>query len=113
MDFQSQQCRHLLATVVNLAVNDACQIPGKERPSTDALTAMRFLFDETESGLNEYAEILDINPGQFRSRLLKIMKTTSVGEINGYTESQRIYFMRNYRFWQQNPNQLETADVDE
>lgn len=74
---------------------------------------MRFLFDETESGLNEYAEILDINPGQFRSRLLKIMKTTSVGEINGYTESQRLYFMRNYRFWQQNPNQLETADVDE
>lgn len=113
MDFQSQQCRHLLATVINLAVNDACQVPGKERPSTDALTAMRFLFDETESGLNEYAEILDINPGQFRSRLLKIMKTTSVGEINGYTESQRLHFMRNFRFWQQNPNQLEIADVDE
>jgi hypothetical protein len=113
MDFQTQQCRHLLATVVNLAVNDACQVPGRERPSADAMSAMRFLFDETVSGLNEYAELLDINPGQFRARLLKIMKTGGVCEINGYSESHRIYFMRNYRFWQQNPNQPEIEDVDD
>lgn len=114
MDFQTQQCRYLLASVINLAVSDACQHPGRDRPSTDALTAMRFLFDESVSGLAEYAELLDINAGQFRSRLLKIMKVTGVGEINGFTESQRMHFMKNFRFWQKNPiNFEELADVDD
>lgn len=114
MDTQTQQCRHLLASVVHLAVSDACLPPNKEGPARDASTAIAFLFDQNYSGLNEYAEFLDFDPGQFRTRLLKIMRTHSVGEIGGYSESQRINFMNNYKFWQFNPQVWkEMKDVDD
>ncbi len=115
MDFQTRQCRHLLASVIQLAVSDACSTPGKEKPSMEALTAMRFIFDESVAGLNEYAELLDINAGQFRKRLLKIMKMHSVGEVNGFSESQRIHFMKNFKYWQLNPLEvrLEIENVDD
>lgn len=114
MDFQTRQCRHLLASVIQLAVADACQSPGKEKPAMEALTAMRFIFDSAAAGLNEYAELLDINAGQFRKRLLKIMKMHSVGEVNGFSESQRIHFMKNFRCWQSNPLEvrLEIENVE-
>jgi len=113
MDFQTRQCRNLLASVVQLAVTDACSQPG-DKPTVDALSAMRFLFDERYSGLTEYAEFLDFDPGQFRQRLLTIMKDQWAREVNGFAESQRRNFMKNFRYWQKHPLEvrMEVDHVD-
>ena len=99
--------RALLATVVQLALSDACLAPLKFREPgrlplhTDAFTAMRFLFDETVSGLNEYAGWLDMNPDRIRSRLLEMMVDTSPRVINGFDTMQRRHMRQNYELWRQ------------
>jgi hypothetical protein len=64
-----------------------------------AFTAMRFIFDEHVSGLNEYAAWLDFDPGQFRAKLLATMKDSSALEINGFNSMQRRNFRYNYSHW--------------
>jgi hypothetical protein len=96
--------------VVLLALADACSEPttkrikiGKPIP-TDQYTAMRFLFDKTESGVDVYALWLDFDCDQFRERLLKTMANNGPLNINGFTPLQRRNFRFNYRQWLANQN---------
>ena len=120
-EHQNAACRALLANVVLLAVADACSQPPKRRTderrpslpiSTEAFTAMRFLFDESFSGLTEYTTWLDIDPGQFRSRMLKIMHDSSPVSINGFDALQRRNFKFNYVHWFKSKN-LDFSDLEE
>lgn len=115
---QSKACRSLLSSVVLLAVADACSEPtsrrikvGKPIP-TDQYTAMRFLFDKTESGVDVYALWLDFDVDQFRERLLKTMANNGPLNINGFTPLQRRNFRFNYGQWLANQN-LELVEDDE
>lgn len=119
---QTQACRNLLATVIQLAVADACSQPPKRREgdnavlshiTVDALTALRFMFDESVSGLNEYATWLDFDPGQFRRKLQDTMYNDSPLTINGFESNQRRNFRYNYTTWRRFANQITEADLGE
>ena len=119
---QTQACRNLLATVIQLAVADACSHPLRRRKgeepdlshiTTSALTAMRFLFNEDLSGLNEYATWLDFDPGQFRRKLQDTMYNEFAGLVNGFSEDQRTSFCFNYTVWRRFADQTTEADLGE
>lgn len=119
---QTRACRSLLATVVQLAVMDACVQPPKRRRddkgvlsriTVDALTALRFLFDESVSGLNEYATWLDFDPGHFRRKLQETMYNNSPLPVNGFDPNQRRNFRYNYTTWRRFANQITEADFGE
>jgi hypothetical protein len=119
---QTRAYRSLLASVVSTAVLDACIPPiveetGKKRVvrgmDVDAFTAMRFLFDTNVSGLDVYASWLDFDAGQFRHKLLELMNNKQAGPLRGYSAQQRMNFCRNYRLWQQMPNDYEPQEREE
>ena len=105
--------RSLLASVVLLAVNDACSVPPKPdkdnhknkktpagfRISRDAFTAMRFFFDTRVSGVDAYAEWLDFDLDSFRNRLRTIMSNNGPTHIHGFDPMQRRNFRYNYGMW--------------
>ena len=107
--------RRLLSQVILLALNDACHAPLKGerqiRMSTVAFTAMRFLFDESVSGLNAYANWLDFEPTNFRRKLLEIMENNGPNKIGEWDSMHRRWFRQNYRLWQEMKN-IE-LDIDE
>lgn len=106
--------RALLSQTILVAINDACTAPNPElrrkhksyinhttfRMHTDSFTAMRFLFDESVSGLNEFAIWLDFDASHFRQKLLKIMDDNSAATKSGYTPMHRRCFRINYKMWQ-------------
>jgi hypothetical protein len=99
---QTRACEALLASVVALAVADATSSPLKNEKmplSTEAFTAMRFLFDETQSGLAEYATWLDIDPGHFRLKLREVMSDNSPHVRAGFDPMKRRNFRQNYGLW--------------
>ena len=104
VDTSSKPERALLAQVVLLALNDACQAPYKSdeglRMGRDAFTAMRFLFDKNTSGLNEYATWLGFDPGHFRLKLLNIMADSSPKIIGEWDAMKRRTFRMNHKLWQ-------------
>jgi hypothetical protein len=101
--------RSLLASVVLLAVADACQAPPKRddrrdapaglRMARESFTAMRFLFDTSVSGLNEYSLWLDFDADNFRTHLQKTMADNGPHRINGFEPMQRRNFRYNYNMW--------------
>jgi hypothetical protein len=105
--------RALLSQVVLTAINDACIAPNPEfrrkhksyihsktfRMYTNSFTSMRFLFDESVSGLNEFSVWLDFDPGHFRQKLITLMDDQSASTKNGYTPMQRRCFRINYKMW--------------
>jgi hypothetical protein len=109
--------RSLLATVVLLAVNDACAAPPKPdnkkdapaglRMHRDAFTAMRFLFDTTQAGLEEYSMWLDFDAGHFRKKLRETMIDNGPHNVNGFESMQRRNFRYNYGMW------LRTKDLSD
>lgn len=111
MDAKAAPERALLASVVSLAIADACAVPPdthrKEehvaglRIRTETFTAMRFLFDERVSGLSVYAEWLDFDAGQFRRRLLALMANDSAMKFGDYDPMRRRNFRYNHRLWLQ------------
>lgn len=121
---QNNASRALLANVVWLAVADACSEPPRrprrdERGKTiimpisiDAFTAMRFIFDESSSGLAEYATWLDMDPAQFRTRLRTIMADHSPNAVNGFQPMQRRNFRFNYGHWLKAKN-MDFSEQDE
>jgi hypothetical protein len=104
---QTTACRSLLASVISVAINDACTQPPKRDWKKidlmpihmDAFTAMRFLFDERFSGLNEYAAWLDFDAGSFRKRLMDLMFSEKSIRDGAYKDIQRRYFRMNYKAW--------------
>jgi hypothetical protein len=101
--------RSLLASVVLLAITDACQAPPKSetrrgasaglRMATESFTAMRFLFDTAVSGLKEYSLWLDFDADNFRTHLQKTMADNGPHRINGFEPIQRRNFRYNYNMW--------------
>jgi hypothetical protein len=101
--------RSLLASVVMLAVTDACLSPPKRdkkkdqpaglRMARESFTAMRFLFDTSVSGLKEYSLWLDFDADNFRRHLQNTMADNSPHKINGFEPMQRRNFRYNYNMW--------------
>jgi hypothetical protein len=101
---QTRACQALLSSVIALAVNDATTAPIKSKDSKfpmtiEAFTAMRFLFDETQSGLAEYATWLDIDPGHFRTKLREVMADNHPHPRAGFDAMKRRNFRQNYGLW--------------
>ena len=104
IDVSSNPERHLLSQVVLAALNDSCRRPRQYKHRLvmrrSAFTAMRFLFDESVAGLNEYALWLDFDPGQARSRLLRMMENDGPHKIWEWDPMDRRAFRINYQLWQ-------------
>lgn len=103
---QTRACQKLLASVVHLSIKDACTRPptGKKGKSlgdihTDAFTALRFLFGEGVAGLNEYATWLDFDAGQFRKKLLEMMRDDTAKFVFSIGPEDRRAFRYNYKTW--------------
>ena len=114
---QTKACHRLLSAVVVVALRDACSTPPKRGAggmpiSTDAFTAMRFFFDESVSGLNEYLVWFDIDPGQYRMRLLKTMSNDTALPVNGLQPLDRRNFRYNYRMWDKLKHSLPIDELE-
>jgi len=124
LDYKAQGIayRRLLAAVVALAVQDA-QLPprkiGKVRiPKDEAISAIYFLFQHSDSYLN----LLDMDPEQFRDRLLKLMFDMNKKVVQ-FESSKRRNFRYNYQWMRRKENiadltkayeaELEKMDEDE
>lgn len=115
---ETRACFQLLSAVVASAINDGCLTPPKKGVSgyqitTDSFTAMRFLFDKDQTGLDAYALWLDFETDQFRSRLLKIMKDDSALIIAGFDNIKRRNFRFNYNVWQKMSMKGDVFEDDE
>lgn len=115
---ETRACFQLLSSVVASAINDGCLTPPKKGVSgyqitTDSFTAMRFLFDTDQTGLDAYALWLDFEPDQFRSRLLKIMQNDSPLVIAGFDDSRRRNFRFNYAVWKKMSMKGDSVEDDE
>lgn len=102
----------LLSQVVLLAISDGCAPPPKPSKKlegvtsrdgimmqTHAFTAMRFLFDTTVAGLQQYSLWLDFDADRFRSKLLTLMANDSPNQLGQYSSMQRRAFRINYKLW--------------
>jgi hypothetical protein len=114
---QTRACEALLSSVIALAVNDSTIAPIKNKdnnfPMTiEAFTAMRFLFDESQAGLAEYATWLDIDPGHFRLKLRQLMDDSTPHVRAGFDPMKRRNFRQNYGLWLRIKNHgiMETDD---
>ena len=124
LDYKAQGTANivLLSAVVALAVQDA-QLPprkiGKVRiPKDEAISAIYFLFQHSDSYLN----LLDMDPEQFRDRLLKLMFDMNKKVVQ-FESSKRRNFRYNYQWMRRKENiadltkayeaELEKMDEDE
>ena len=108
-DEQARSCHRLLSSVIITAIRDGCATPPKNRGlkdgeakfpmGIDSFTAMRFLFDTSVSGIAEYLAWFDIDPGQYRMRLLETMANNSALKVNGFEPLDRRNFRYNYGMW--------------
>ena len=103
---QNRACQRILSSVVHLAIKDSCIRPVTDRRGRsiqamhpNAFTAMRFLFDTNYSGLAEYATWLDFDAGQFRTKLLALMRNDSAGVVHAIPSEDRRAFRVNYKNW--------------
>ena len=126
-DLEAVPERSLLATVVSLALTDACSTPPKPdknkdklrdtpaglRMSRDAFTAMRFLFDTKHAGLEEYSIWLDFDAGNFRNKLHEIMADNGPNQINGFDSTQRRNFRYNYLMWRKAKDMADVPEEEE
>jgi hypothetical protein len=124
LDYKAQGTanRRLLAAVVALAVQDAQSRPrkmGRVRiPTDEAISAIYFLFQHSDN----YLSLLDIDPQQFRERLLKLMFDMN-NKIKQFEPIKRRNFRYNYQWMQRKENildltkayelELESMDEDE
>jgi len=94
---QDIACRRLLAAVVVTAIKDACFGPKSKILYRDAASAFSFLFEHSDY----YLFLLDIDPQQFRVRLVEYVhnKNTAVPLPYSLTDHERRAFAFNYRRW--------------
>jgi hypothetical protein len=111
---QTRACQQLLASVIATAINDACAEPFRAtrkdktlRMRYETITAFRFLFDETVSGIESFALWLDFNESLFRRKLLETMANDSQLVVAGKNPEMRRNFRYNYKLWKK----LSTIDV--
>ena len=93
----------LISAVVALAVQDAQLAPrkiGKVRiPTDEAISAIYFLFQHSDNYLN----LLDMDPEQFRDRLLKLMFDMNKKVVQ-FESSKRRNFRYNYQWMRRKEN---------
>lgn len=103
VDTSTKPERKLLSSVVLLALNDACRKPIRTdrgiEMQVEAFTAMRFLFDTSVAGLNEFATWLDFDPDGARAALLKVMDDRSPRRLCEMETQDRRMFKQNYLLW--------------
>ena len=94
--------RRLLSAVVVLSLRDACQTPGKYHLGDMPRSALNFLFESSDV----YLSLLDIDPKQFRKRLVNLAYTDGGGgkflSMQGFAPDERRRFRINYMMWMQN-----------
>jgi hypothetical protein len=117
---QTRSCQQLLASVVAAAVNDTCVEPFKVTTKDkttlmriDTVTAFRFLFDDSVSGVDAYALWLDFNVQLFRRKLLEMMYDDSQRVVNGKNPELRRNFRYNYKLWLKLPKSVETQELEQ
>ena len=114
LDYKAQgpANRRLLAAVVALAIQDAQSKPrrlGRLRiPTDEAISAIYFLFQHSDNYLN----LLDINPQQFRERLLKLMFDMNK-KIIRFDPIKRRNFRYNYEWMRRKENILDLTKAYE
>ena len=95
---QNKAHRRLLSAVVGLAIRDACLVNGRYL-GENTRTGLSFLFENSDG----YLELLDINPKQFRERLLEIAFAGPNSKKKyiavNLSQDERDRFARNYRRW--------------
>ena len=103
-DIQTDRCKKLLWSVINLAVEDACRAPYAKKPSTESITAMRFLMGNgKEADLDSWLMWLDVNGPVFRRRLLEAMYDE---HTNKFQDTAKRAFRFNYNWWRLNAADL-------
>ena len=85
---QTEACNHLIAAVIVTAIKDAC-----DSRENGSLEAINFLFNHADG----YLELMDIDPGSFKSHLVEQMKQS--GQFLSVNEGDKRYFRRNYDFF--------------
>ena len=103
---QTERCKKLLWSVIQLAVDDSCKAPYKTRPQDDTITAMRFLIgDRIESGLDSFLLWLDVDSKEFRRRLVEAMFSERTDKFNDLAKRA---FRFNYNWYLR--NEINTND---
>jgi hypothetical protein len=94
---QAVACQRLIAAVIALAIKDACKGASKETIPTNTASALNFLFTHSDA----YLTVLDIDPQQFRRRLLEYVhqKSTTAALTHNLTDFERRAFALNYQQW--------------
>jgi len=99
---ESNPARRLLSAVISLAIVDCCDsslIRSKTpRLSDKSYSAFDFFFGYTKI-CNLYLELLGIDPGSFRERLLRIMWAN--GKTRDIDENRKRAFRVNYARYNQ------------
>jgi len=114
LDYKAQGTanRRLLSAVVALAIQDAQSKPrrmGKLRiPTDEAISAIYFLFQHSDN----YLSLLDIDPPQFRERLLKLMFDMN-NKIKQFEPIKRRNFRYNYEWMRRKENILDLTKAYE
>lgn len=114
LDYRAQGTanRRLLSAVVALAIQDAQSKPrrmGRLRiPTDEAISAIYFLFQHS----NTYLSILDIDPQQFRERLLKLMFDMNK-KVSQFEPIKRRNFRYNYEWMRRKENILDLTKAYE
>lgn len=99
--------RRLLSAVVALALRDACHIHGIARLAENTRSAFNFIFMHSDG----YLHLLDIDPDQFRNRLIEMSfkdhDPNKKEEGYALTSVELRRFANNYQVWYREQRQLE------
>lgn len=95
----------LLSAVVSLAVRDTMHTPiGKKdlQLQPESASAFDFLFTDTSDG---YFDLLNIDPGHYRRKLLEVMNDTSNSNVP-FKAIDRRTFRINHKLWKRQYDRL-------
>ena len=97
--------QRLLAAVVSVAIRDTMHAPVGKRDfhlQPETASALDFLFTESSDG---YFELLNIDPGHYRRKLLEVMNDTSHTDVP-FRAIDRRTFRINYKLWKREYDRL-------
>ena len=98
---QSTPEERLFAAVIGLAMRDACMKPIKVNNrlvlQSESQSAHKFIWTDS---IESYLHWLDIDVGQFRSRITSIMQNTDNVRVGGFSPEERRAFRFNKTLWE-------------
>jgi hypothetical protein len=99
MDQQTEACRQLMVAVVHLAILDACLPPYKQQTGLKLRDETKSAFDFLFNHGDVWLEFLDMDAGQFRTKLMSTMYGNRRDpEI---TDLKKRCFKMNDKLWRQ------------